>query len=97
SLNADEDIDVNEVHSAINCVFDMGESNVESMEVRSKFGKFSENKKSVEEVVGGGKALGVGEDDNPGNAAMEEGDDAVKSEDISILNSHIGYGSPCSP
>ncbi|GJX03773.1 hypothetical protein Tco_0189689 [Tanacetum coccineum] len=33
----------------------------ESMEVRSKFGEFSENKKSMEEVVGGGEALGVGE------------------------------------
>ncbi|GJU27631.1 ty3-gypsy retrotransposon protein [Tanacetum coccineum] len=60
SLNTDDDIGVDEVSSAIYGVFDMGESNVESMEVRSKFGEFSENKKSVEEVVGGGEALGVG-------------------------------------
>nr|GEW76435.1 retrotransposon-related protein [Tanacetum cinerariifolium] len=43
---------------AVDGVFDMGESNVESMEVRSKFGEFSENKKSVKEVVGDGEALG---------------------------------------
>ncbi|GJR92116.1 hypothetical protein Tco_0216127 [Tanacetum coccineum] len=53
SLEADEDIGVDEVSSAIDGVFDIGESN----EVRSKFGK------SVEEVfVGGGEALGVDED-----------------------------------
>ncbi|GKC70480.1 putative reverse transcriptase domain-containing protein [Tanacetum coccineum] len=61
SLNVDEDIGVDEVYSTIDGVFDMGESNVESMEVRSKFGEFSKNKKSMEEVVGGGEALGVGE------------------------------------
>ncbi|GKA27285.1 hypothetical protein Tco_0713453 [Tanacetum coccineum] len=45
-------------------VFDIGESNVESMEVCSKFGKFSYNKESVEEVVvGGGEALGVDKDE----------------------------------
>ncbi|GKE53846.1 hypothetical protein Tco_1489002, partial [Tanacetum coccineum] len=60
SLDADEDIGVDEVSSAIDDVFDIGESNVESMEVRSKFGEFSKNKKSVEEVVvGGGEAFGV--------------------------------------
>ncbi|GKF25464.1 hypothetical protein Tco_0081358 [Tanacetum coccineum] len=48
---------------------------------------------SVEEVVGGGEALGIGEDDDLGNAAMDEGDDAVESGDISILNSLIGHGS----
>ncbi|GJR84878.1 hypothetical protein Tco_0155663 [Tanacetum coccineum] len=94
SLNADEDIDVDEVSSAIDGVFDMGESNVESMEVRSKFGEFSENNKSVEKVVGGGKVLGVGEDDDSGNAATDGGDDAVESGDISILNSLIGHESP---
>ncbi|GKC98353.1 hypothetical protein Tco_1168628, partial [Tanacetum coccineum] len=93
TLNADEDIDVDEVSSAIDGVFDMGESNVESM-VRSKFGEFSENNKSVEKVVGGGKVLGVGEDDDSGNAATDGGDDAVESGDISILNSLIGHGSP---
>ncbi|GKD16541.1 hypothetical protein Tco_1205699 [Tanacetum coccineum] len=63
SLDTDEDIGVDEVSSAINSVFDIGESNVESMEVRSKFSKLSENKKSLEEVVvGGGEALGVDED-----------------------------------
>ncbi|GKE31153.1 hypothetical protein Tco_1450475, partial [Tanacetum coccineum] len=72
----------------------MGESNVESMEVRSKFGEFSDNKKSVEEVVGVGEALGVGKDDKLGNAAKNGGDDAVKSGDISILNSLSGHGSP---
>ncbi|GKA12843.1 hypothetical protein Tco_0692389 [Tanacetum coccineum] len=56
SLDADEDIGIDEVSSAIDCVFHIGESN----EVRSKFGEFSENKKSVTEVVmGGGEALGV--------------------------------------
>nr|GEV78148.1 prolyl oligopeptidase family protein [Tanacetum cinerariifolium] len=97
SLNADEDIGVDEVSSAIDGVFDMGESNVESMEVPSKFGEFSDNKKSVEEVVGVGEALGVGEDDDSGNAATNEGDDAIESGDISILNSLIGYGSQCFP
>ncbi|GKC94820.1 probable sodium/metabolite cotransporter BASS4, chloroplastic [Tanacetum coccineum] len=52
SLDADEDIGVDEVvSSAIDGVFDIGESNVESMEVHSKFGEFSKNKESVEEVV----------------------------------------------
>ncbi|GJY38647.1 hypothetical protein Tco_0425011 [Tanacetum coccineum] len=63
SLDTDEDIGVDEVSSAINSLFDIGESNVESIEVRSKFSKLSENKKSLEEVVvGGGEALGVDED-----------------------------------
>ncbi|GJW99682.1 reverse transcriptase domain-containing protein [Tanacetum coccineum] len=83
---------VDEVSSAIDGVFDMG--NVESMEVRSMFGEFSNNKKSVEEVVGDGEALGAGEADDSGNAATDEGDDAVESRDISILNSLIGHGSP---
>ncbi|GJV81960.1 MDIS1-interacting receptor like kinase 2-like protein [Tanacetum coccineum] len=48
----------------------------------------------VEEVVGGGEKLGIGEDDNLGDAATDGGDDAVKSDDISILNSLIGHGSP---
>ncbi|GKE61802.1 hypothetical protein Tco_1512169, partial [Tanacetum coccineum] len=93
-LNVDEDIGVDKVSSAIDGVFDLGESNGESMEVRSKFGEFSENKKSVEKVVGGGEALGVGEDDDSGNAATDGGDDAVESGDISILNSLNGHGSP---
>ncbi|GJT90895.1 hypothetical protein Tco_1079740 [Tanacetum coccineum] len=54
SLDANEDIGVVEVSSAIDDVFDIGESNVESMEVRSEFSEFSENKESVEEVVVGG-------------------------------------------
>ncbi|GJX57570.1 hypothetical protein Tco_0287467 [Tanacetum coccineum] len=62
--HANEDIGVIEVSSAIDDVFDIGESNVESMEVRSEFSEFSENKESVEEVVvGGGEACGVGEDE----------------------------------
>ncbi|GJW16251.1 hypothetical protein Tco_0020384 [Tanacetum coccineum] len=97
SLNADENIGVDEVSSAIDCVFYLGESNVESMDVCSKFGEFSDNKKSVEEVVSGGEALGVGEDDDSSNAATNEGDDAVESGDISILSSLIGHGSPRSP
>ncbi|GJR29170.1 hypothetical protein Tco_1105402 [Tanacetum coccineum] len=64
SLDADEDIGVDEVSSAIDGVFDIGESNVESMEVRSNFGQFSKNKKSVEVVVDGGEALGVNEDES---------------------------------
>ncbi|GKD04795.1 hypothetical protein Tco_1179769 [Tanacetum coccineum] len=65
SLDVDEDIGVDEVSSAIDGVFDSGESNVESMEVRSKFGEFLENKESVEEVVvSGGEAFGVDEDES---------------------------------
>ncbi|GJX30640.1 hypothetical protein Tco_0240495 [Tanacetum coccineum] len=90
SLNADKDIGVDELSSAIDGVFDMGESNVESMEVRSNFGEFSKNKKSVEEVLGGGETLGVDEDNESGNAATDEGDNAVEGGDISILNSLIG-------
>ncbi|GJY19311.1 hypothetical protein Tco_0390802 [Tanacetum coccineum] len=48
----------------------------------------------VEEVVGGGEALGIDEDDDLGDAATDGGDDAVESGDISILNSLIGHGSP---
>ncbi|GJY32566.1 hypothetical protein Tco_0880670 [Tanacetum coccineum] len=65
SLDANEDIGVVEVSSAIDDVFDIGESNVESMEVRSEFSEFSENKKSVKEVVvGGGETLGVDQDES---------------------------------
>ncbi|GKA92891.1 hypothetical protein Tco_0814816 [Tanacetum coccineum] len=65
SLDADEDIGIDEVSSAIDCVFHIGESN----EVRSKFGKFLENKKSVIEVVmGGGEALGVYREKSRGEA-----------------------------
>ncbi|GKB80979.1 hypothetical protein Tco_0947874, partial [Tanacetum coccineum] len=65
SLDANEDIGVDEVNSVIDGAFVIGESNVESMEVRSKFGEFLENKKSMEEVVvGGGKVLGVDEDES---------------------------------
>ncbi|GKD79019.1 hypothetical protein Tco_1341640, partial [Tanacetum coccineum] len=53
-LDANKDIGVVEVSSAIDDVFDIGKSNVESMEVRSEFNEFSENKESVEEVVVGG-------------------------------------------
>ncbi|GJW48294.1 hypothetical protein Tco_0079940 [Tanacetum coccineum] len=64
SLDANEDIGVVKVSSAIDDVFDIGESNVESMEIRSEFSEFSKNKKSVEEVVvGGGEACGVGENE----------------------------------
>ncbi|GJY20106.1 hypothetical protein Tco_0392672 [Tanacetum coccineum] len=65
SLDADEDIGVDEVSSAIDNVFDSGESNMESIEVRNKFGEFLENKESVEEVVvSGGEALGADEDES---------------------------------
>ncbi|GKD66107.1 hypothetical protein Tco_1308215, partial [Tanacetum coccineum] len=75
SLDANEDIGVVEVSSAIDDVFDIGESNVESMEVRSEFSEFSENKESVEEVVvGGGEACGVGEDElNKVISALKDG------------------------
>nr|GEV26365.1 hypothetical protein [Tanacetum cinerariifolium] len=63
SLDANEDIGVVEVSSAIDDNFDIGESIVESMEVHSEFSEFLENKESVKEVVvGGGEACGVGED-----------------------------------
>lgn len=39
---------VDEAGSALDDVFDIGESNAESVEVRSAFGEFSENKESVE-------------------------------------------------
>ncbi|GJV27583.1 hypothetical protein Tco_1384031 [Tanacetum coccineum] len=94
-LDADEDISVDDVSSAIDGVFNIGESNVESIEVRNKFGEFSENKASIEEVVvGGRKVLGVGEDDDLCNVATDGGDDTVESGDISIFNSLIGHGSP---
>ncbi|GKD74990.1 hypothetical protein Tco_1333272, partial [Tanacetum coccineum] len=65
SLDADENIGVDEVTSVIDGAFVIGESGVESMEVRSKFGEFLENKESVEEVVvGGGEALRVDEDES---------------------------------
>ncbi|GJZ24161.1 hypothetical protein Tco_0561620 [Tanacetum coccineum] len=64
SLDANEDIGIVEVSSVIDDVFDIGESNVKSMKVRSEFSEFSENKESVEGVVvGGGEACGVGEDE----------------------------------
>ncbi|GJV76815.1 syntaxin-22-like protein [Tanacetum coccineum] len=42
---------VDEVSSMIDDVFDISESNVESMQVRGKFAKFSEDKGSVEKVL----------------------------------------------
>ncbi|GKF47550.1 hypothetical protein Tco_0137352, partial [Tanacetum coccineum] len=42
---------VDEVSSVIDDVFDIGESNVESMQVHGKFAKFSEDKGSVEKVL----------------------------------------------
>ncbi|GKB93705.1 ty3-gypsy retrotransposon protein, partial [Tanacetum coccineum] len=77
---------VDEVSSVIKDVFDIDESNVESMEVRRNFGELSKNMKNVEKVMGGGEVLGVGEDDDSGNAATNEDNDAVKSGDISIHN-----------
>ncbi|GKD10247.1 hypothetical protein Tco_1189932 [Tanacetum coccineum] len=98
SLDADEDIGVDEVNNVIDGAFVIGESNMESMEVSSKFGEFSENKESVEEVVvGGGEALGVGEDDDTGNVATDGGNGAVESGDISILISLFGHESPSVP
>ncbi|GJV84890.1 hypothetical protein Tco_1524788 [Tanacetum coccineum] len=68
SLDADEDIGIDEVSSAIDCVFHIGESN----EVRSKFGEFSKNKKSVIEVVmGGSEALAVYREKSRGAAKGE--------------------------
>nr|GEY92927.1 transposon Ty3-I Gag-Pol polyprotein [Tanacetum cinerariifolium] len=52
-LDANKDIGVVEVISAIDDVFDIGESNVESIEFRSEFSEFLENKESVKEVVVG--------------------------------------------
>ncbi|GKE38981.1 reverse transcriptase domain, reverse transcriptase zinc-binding domain protein, partial [Tanacetum coccineum] len=75
SLDANEDIGVVEVSRAIDDVFDIGESNVESMEVRSEFSEFLENKESVKEVVvGGGEVCGVGEDElNRVISALKDG------------------------
>nr|GFB19184.1 hypothetical protein [Tanacetum cinerariifolium] len=44
--------------------------------------------------MGGGEALGVGEDNNSGNADTDGGNDVVESGGISILNSLNGHGSP---
>ncbi|GJY96508.1 hypothetical protein Tco_0513418 [Tanacetum coccineum] len=75
SFDANEDIGVVEVSSKINDVFDIGESNMESMEVRSEFSEFLKNKESVEEVVvGGGEVCGVGEDElNRVISALKDG------------------------
>ncbi|GKA95988.1 hypothetical protein Tco_0818083 [Tanacetum coccineum] len=55
-------------------VFDIGETNVESMEVRSKFDEFSENKESLEEVVGGGgEVFGVDKDDDLADTSTDGG------------------------
>ncbi|GJU75903.1 triosephosphate isomerase, chloroplastic [Tanacetum coccineum] len=62
--DAGEDIGVDEVSSAIDGIFYIGESNVESMKVRSKFDEFSKNKKSVEEVAGGDEALVIDDDES---------------------------------
>ncbi|GKE43128.1 hypothetical protein Tco_1470412 [Tanacetum coccineum] len=68
-----------------------------SLDADEDIGVDEKNKESMEEVVmGGGEALGVGEDDDTGNATMDGDDDAVESRDISILNSLIGHESPCS-
>nr|GEW98298.1 class II heat shock protein [Tanacetum cinerariifolium] len=50
SLDAHEDNDVVHVISAIDNVFDIGESNVESIEVRSEFSEFLENKEKDDGV-----------------------------------------------
>ncbi|GKD36720.1 hypothetical protein Tco_1256927, partial [Tanacetum coccineum] len=74
SLDADEDIGVVKVSRAIDGVFDIGESNVESMKVRSKWGEFSENKESIKEVVvGSGEALGVDEDESNRVSVLKDG------------------------
>ncbi|GKD16193.1 retrotransposon gag protein [Tanacetum coccineum] len=68
SLDADEDIGVDAISSAIDCVIHIGESN----EVRSKFDEFSDNKERVVEVVvGGGEALGVYREKSRGAAKGE--------------------------
>nr|GEU83031.1 hypothetical protein [Tanacetum cinerariifolium] len=75
SLDDDKDIGVDEVSSAINGVFDIGESNMESMEVRSKLGEFSKNKESMKEVVvGGGEARGVDKDESNRVISVLKGD-----------------------
>ncbi|GKB93085.1 hypothetical protein Tco_0979222 [Tanacetum coccineum] len=72
-LNIEEKIDI--VSSAIDDVFNIGESIVESMEVRSEFSEFLENQESVKEiVVGGGEACEVGEDElNRVISALKDG------------------------
>nr|GEY02499.1 hypothetical protein [Tanacetum cinerariifolium] len=78
SLDVDEDIGVDEASSAIDSVFVIGESDVDSMEVPSKFGEFLKNKESVEKVVvGGGEARGVDEyDSNRVILVLKEGGEA---------------------
>nr|GEX59731.1 retrotransposon Gag protein [Tanacetum cinerariifolium] len=81
SLDADKDIGVDEVSSAINSVFNIGESNMESMKVRSKLGEFSKNKESVKEaVVGGGEARGV--DKNESNRVIS----VLKDDSLDEIN-----------
>ncbi|GJR42121.1 hypothetical protein Tco_1310224 [Tanacetum coccineum] len=106
SLDANEDISVDEVNSVIDGAFVIGESNVKSMEVRSKFGEFSENEKSVEEVVVcGGEALGLDKDElNRVILVVKDGDgefderlddknlDLSQEFVISVLESRNVYG-----
>ncbi|GKD80239.1 hypothetical protein Tco_1342860 [Tanacetum coccineum] len=46
-----------------------------------------------DKVVDGGEVLGIGEDDDLGDAPTDGGDDAVESGDMSIINSLIGHRS----
>ncbi|GJY36723.1 hypothetical protein Tco_0422101 [Tanacetum coccineum] len=90
SVDADEDIGVVKVSRAIDGVFDIGESSVESMEVHSKFSEFSENKESIEEfVVGSGEALGVDEDESNRVSVLKDGGGEF---DDSLNEINLGLG-----
>nr|GEY33444.1 hypothetical protein [Tanacetum cinerariifolium] len=88
--NANEDIGVVEVSSAIDNVFDIGESNVESIEVRSEFSEFSENKESLKGVVVGGGELDGRLDEINLNLSEELADNGVSP----IPTSLVAHESP---
>nr|GEU70790.1 hypothetical protein [Tanacetum cinerariifolium] len=90
SLDANEDIGVVEVSSAIDDVFDIGESNAESIEVRSEFREFSENKESVKEVVMGGGEFDGRLDEINLNLSEELADNGVSP----IPTSLVAHESP---
>nr|GEZ15837.1 hypothetical protein [Tanacetum cinerariifolium] len=89
-LDANEDIGVVEVSSAINDVFDIGESSVKSIEVRSEFSKFSKNKESVKDVVVGGGEFDGRLDEINLNLSEELADNGV----IPIPTSLVAHESP---
>nr|GEX61192.1 hypothetical protein [Tanacetum cinerariifolium] len=89
-------LDANEVISTIDDIFDIGESNVESIEVRSEFSKFLENKESVKEVVVGGGEVDGRLDEINLNVSDELADNGKAKEEKGVgcgSGRHENYGS----